>query len=134
MPYRRQTMPKGSERILLVDDEASIILLIKRRLENLGYEVEGVTDPKAALKLVQVEEDRFDLVITDMVMPGMSGAKLAETLLKHQPGMPVILCSGYSSLPPEEIFDVGIRYYIEKPIDFKDLACCIRQAIDRNEG
>lgn len=133
MPHRCETMPKGSGRILLVDDESSIVLMIKAKLERLGYEVEGVTDPKAALKLVQVEGNAFDLVITDMVMPEMNGARLAEILLEEQPGLPVILCSGYSTLSPGEVFDIGVRYYIQKPINFKNLACCIRQAIDHSE-
>jgi two-component system cell cycle sensor histidine kinase/response regulator CckA len=120
----------GSERILLVDDDMAIIKMAKRKLEWLGYQVRGFTNPEAALKLVQSEPGAFDLIITDMMMPEMNGSQLAEALLKIRPDLPVILCTGYSTLSKEEALKIGICQCFEKPYDFSQLAECIRQVLD----
>lgn len=130
MSSKGETVPSGSERILLVDDEIALIKMTKQRLEKLGYQVKGVADPIAALKLLHAEPDAFDVVITDMVMPEMNGAQLAEEILKERPDLPVILCTGYSTISAKEALKIGICKYILKPVDFEHLACCIREAID----
>ena len=85
------TFPTGNEKILVVDDEASILKLVKRKLEIQGYKVEAREDPADALELVRSGPDRFDLIITDMTMPKMTGDKLAREVFKIRPDMPVIL-------------------------------------------
>ena len=79
-----EDLPRGSERILFVDDEASLVKMSSQMLELQGYEVEGKTSSHEALKLFQEESDKFDLVITDMAMPEMTGDRLAQKLLKIQ--------------------------------------------------
>ena len=75
-------MPRGKERILFVDDEASLVKMVTQMLERQGYEVVGKTSSKEALKLFQEEPDKFDLVITDMAMPVMPGDRLAQEIIQ----------------------------------------------------
>ena len=84
-------LPTGSERILFIDDEQVLIEIASQMLEQLGYEVLTKQSSSEALKLFRAEPDRFDLVITDMTMPHMTGDKLAQELMKIRPDMPIIL-------------------------------------------
>jgi PAS domain S-box-containing protein len=86
----------GSERILFVDDEASVVNLNRQRLERLGYQVKSTTKPLEALEWFKADPDQFDVIITDMTMPRMTGDKLTAEILKIRPHMPVIICTGYS--------------------------------------
>ena len=90
-------LPRGTERILFVDDEASLVKMVTQMLQQQGYEVMGKTSSTEVLKLFQEESDKFDLVITDMTMPHMTGDKLAAELIKIRGDIPVILCTGYSN-------------------------------------
>ena len=89
-------LPRGNERILLVDDEESLSALGEQMLGRLGYRVEARTDPNEALKLFEAHRNAFDLVITDMTMPSMTGADLAKEILKLRPDIPIVLCTGFS--------------------------------------
>ncbi len=123
-------LPRGHERILFVDDESSMVELNKQRLERLGYSVETRTDPVAALALFASDADAFDLVITDMTMPHMSGDALARELLKIRPDLPIILCTGYSArISEEKALELGIKKYIEKPIEMEILARSVREVL-----
>ena len=125
------TLPEGSESILFVDDEPSIANMGRKILEYLGYEVEPITSPTEALNLFQSNPNRFDLVITDMAMPHMNGAKLAKEILTIRPDMPIIMCTGYSeSIDVESAEKIGIRAYVMKPIIMGDLANIIRKVLD----
>ena len=124
-------MPLGSERILLVDDEPSILKLGKQRLERLGYTVVGTTNPVKALALFKVDPQAFDLVITDMAMPGLAGDQLATEILRYRPHIPVILCTGYSEkISEDRAALVGIRAFAMKPIDRTEFAITIRKVLD----
>ncbi|MCJ7810362.1 MAG: PAS domain S-box protein, partial [Desulfobulbaceae bacterium] len=101
-PKELDKLPRGHERILFVDDENSIVEFNKQRLERLGYTVETRTDSVKALALFLSNPDAFDLVITDMTMPSMTGDALARELLKIRPDLPIILCTGYSARMSEE--------------------------------
>jgi len=126
--------PKGTERILIVDDEDSIVKLNHQRLERLGYRVESTTDPLEALELFGINHDKFDLVITDMTMPLMTGDRLAKEMLKLKPDTPIILCTGYSEkISKENAKEMGIRKYIEKPIDKRELAIIIREVLNEKQ-
>ncbi len=124
-------MPTGNEKILFVDDEASLVKMVKRSLETQGYRVETKSDPVEALDLVRSKPDRFDLVITDMTMPNMTGDKLAKEILSIRPDTPIILCSGFSEkIDAEKAKELGIREYIEKPLDISEFVVAVRKVLD----
>ncbi|MDA8125463.1 MAG: response regulator [Deltaproteobacteria bacterium] len=126
-------LPRGGERILVVDDEPLLTDVLKRRLERLGYEVVSCTDGLTALDLFnrQAAEKPFDLVITDMTMPQLTGANLAEELIRRRPGLPVFLCTGFSeSIDQERARKIGIRAILMKPVVLRDLAELIRDVLD----
>ncbi|MGE3542219.1 MAG: PAS domain S-box protein [Candidatus Tectimicrobiota bacterium] len=110
-------------RILYIDDEATLVDLGTALLERLGYQATGCTDPQQALELFRSQPSDFDLVITDLAMPGMSGFELAQALLEVRPDLPVILSSGY--LRPEDqarAQHLGIRDIMHKPSTARDIA------------
>jgi len=124
-------LPTGSERILFIDDEHALIEIGSQMLERLGYEVVTRQRSVEALELFRAEPDRFDLVITDMTMPHMTGDKLARELMKIRPDIPVILCTGHSKLVSEaKAKDMGIRAFVMKPILKRTLAEAVRKALD----
>jgi CheY-like chemotaxis protein len=123
--------PTGSERILIVDDEESVVDIGRRRLERLGYQVEARTNPIDALELFRTDPDQFDLVITDMTMPHITGDKLVKEILKIRPDMPTVLCTGFSEkINEERAKEIGIRQYIEKPFDKGKLSRLVREVLD----
>jgi CheY-like chemotaxis protein len=126
-----EKLPLGNERILFVDDEASNIYVGRNRLERLGYQVETRMSPLEALALFQADPHRFDLLITDMTMPQMTGDRLVKEILKLRPDMPTILCSGFNEKMNEErAAGIGIRQYIEKPYDKRFMATIVRDVLD----
>jgi PAS domain S-box-containing protein len=123
--------PTGNERILIVDDEESMADIGRRRLERLGYQVEARTDPREALDLFRADPDQFDLVITDMTMPHITGDNLVKEILNIRPDMPTILCTGFSEkIDEEKAKQIGVREYIEKPIDQGRLSQLVRKVLD----
>jgi signal transduction histidine kinase len=96
-PYQPEVLPTGDERILLIDDGTPIVKMSSQILQRLGYEVVFSTSSRKALELFRSKPDDFDLVITDMTMPEMTGDKLALELMKIRRDIPVILCTGYSN-------------------------------------
>ncbi len=123
---------KGNENILFVDDEKALIKIGKQILERLGYKVQTSTNPVEALKRFRFNPNIVDLVITDMTMPQMTGDKFAIEILKIQPDMPIILCTGYSDKISRESADkIGIKKYIEKPVDISELSTVIREILDK---
>lgn len=128
-----EIVPGGTETILLVDDETSLLKMGKNQLERFGYRVITKTDPLKALEAFKGNPSWFDLVITDMTMPGMTGDRLAEKILEIAPDTPIILCTGYSSkIDRERARKIGIRTYVEKPFDKQRIARLVRQVIDGN--
>jgi len=126
-------LPGGNERILLIDDEKMIVELTKELLKQLGYQVEGFLNPVKAVTAFADEPNRFDLVITDMSMPEMTGDRVSEEILAIRPDIPMLLCTGFNQkINPETARDMGISGYAEKPMDMKTLAEKVRSAIDRN--
>ncbi len=121
----------GSEKILLVDDEATIVEIGKGVLEHLGYRVEGRTRSMEALALFRERSQDFDLIITDMTMPQMTGDELAREVLKIRPDIPVVLCTGYSErISEEKAKEMGIQEFVMKPLVISDFARTIRRALD----
>jgi signal transduction histidine kinase/ActR/RegA family two-component response regulator len=126
-----EMLPSGTERVLLVDDEASLVRITQRQLERLGYRVAGFSDPKAALDLFQKDPRAFDIVVTDQTMPKITGEQLAGEIFRIRPDMPIVLCTGYSSkIDKEKSRAKGIRAFAMKPILRQDLAVIVRAALD----
>ena len=124
---------KGNERILLIDDEEQIISMEQQMLENLGYQVTARTDSIEALDEFAKQPQNFDLVITDMTMPHMTGDELAQKLIDIKPNIPVILCTGFNEdITEEKALSMGIQKFVMKPVIKKDLATSIRTVLDQN--
>jgi len=127
-----EELPTGNERILFVDDEKSILAAGQNRLERLGYKVEIRINPVEALELFSANSDQFDLVITDMTMPKMTGDRLVQEILRIRPDMPIILSTGFNEkIDKEKAKQIGIRQYIEKPINRRILAKVVRDVLDK---
>ena len=117
---------------MFVDDEASVARLNMQRLQNLGYRVHIETDPEDALRAFAARPEQFDLVITDMTMPRMTGDKLSRKIMEIRPDAKIILCTGYSErISEEEALALGIAGYMEKPVDMQALAEAVRAVLDR---
>jgi CheY-like chemotaxis protein len=128
-------IPTGRERILVVDDEESLVEMYQAILEQLGYAVTVHSSSEQALAAFQASPENFDLVITDQAMPKLSGSELATRLLAIRPTIPILLCTGYSSIISEEnAAALGIAKYIAKPIRMKELAETIRETLDRGKS
>lgn len=124
-------MPRGNERILVVDDEESIVSLSKAALTRLGYTVTGITSSAEALEKIKAHPGSFDLVVTDQTMPVLTGAELAQEILTIRPDMLIILCTGYSSVISEqEALAIGIKKYARKPCNAVNLARNVREVLD----
>ena len=124
-------IPVGTERILFVDDEEMLAKMGRTMLERLGYMVTIKMSSLEALTTFKNNPDAFDLVITDQTMPGMTGVDLAQKLLQIRPGLPIILCTGYSSQVSEEtVKSYGITGFALKPLAKKDIAVLIRKLLD----
>ena len=122
----------GSEAVLVVDDEESIVGMVRKMLERLGYRVDAVTAPQHALERFRADPEHFDLVITDMAMPGMTGVKLSEKLMGIRPDIPIIICTGHSNLVDEDkAKELGLAAYVMKPINMPELAQTIRKVLDK---
>ena len=130
-----EKLPGGHERILVVDDEKAIAKMVGDTLDYLGYNVRVQTSSLEALELFKTAPDQFDLVITDMTMPGLTGDILASKIMEIRPDIPVILCTGYSrKLSEEQAYAMGIKAFLYKPLIMKDLARTLRRVFDTTEN
>jgi DNA-binding NtrC family response regulator len=128
-------LPTGKERILFVDDEPALVEIGKMSLERLGYRVETRTSSIEALKLFQKSADNFDLIITDMTMPGMTGDKLAIEVKKIRADIPVVICSGYSDdVMVNRATQIGISAFLMKPLVIQDLANTVRDVLGKTNS
>ncbi len=129
--FEENPLPTGTERILFIDDEAALVEIAEKMLTNLGYKVVIRTSSTDALKLFQEDPSRFDLVITDMTMPGMTGDKLAQNIIAVRQDLPIILCTGYSEHISEvKAKGIGIKEFMMKPLEMSELAKTIRKVLD----
>jgi CheY-like chemotaxis protein len=127
------TFPAGTENIINVDDEPALARIGKQMLERLGYRVTTRRNSLDALSDFISEPYRFDLVITDMTMPHLTGLELARKLLKIRPQLPIILCTGYSErVSDQQAEATGIRAFLMKPLQLQELAQKIRQVLDQS--
>ncbi len=131
---KKKAHQPGTERVLLVDDEVAIVGIVQHLIERLGYTVTTKTDSPEALEVFKTTPDSFDLIITDMTMPDMTGLQLAEEVFKIKPGFPIIMCTGYSDkINVEKSKAVGIQDIIMKPVDVHKLSETIREVLDKKK-
>lgn len=127
----QDSLKEGKGTILFVDDEESILDSGGGILKRLGYEVFTTTSPIKALEIFTAGPDDFDLVLTDMTMPQMTGIELSENLIKIRSDIPIILCSGFSAaVTPEKLRDVGISETVMKPMIASEIASVIDHVIN----
>lgn len=119
------------ESILFVDDEQQIRELAREFFADLGYGVQTCSNGQEALQLFRKAPGSYDLVVTDMAMPGMSGKELSREILALRPEMPIVLCTGYSEvINGESARENGIREFLQKPVSMTQLSACIRNILD----
>ena len=127
-----EALPSGREHILFVDDEPMIIRMACKFLQSMDYKVTTRTSSIAALELFRSTPDEFDLVITDMTMPNITGAKLADEIMKIRPDASVILCTGFHrKIEGRTAVDFGVKAVVKKPFDRAELAKTIRNVLDK---
>jgi len=130
-PEADLAFPTGTERILYVDDEEQLVEMAVKMLTHLGYRVVSCKSSLDALETFKAEPDGFDLVITDMAMPKMAGDRLTREILKIRADVPIIICTGYSSVMDRAKAEaIGVAGYLMKPLAIKDLAVAVRQVLD----
>jgi len=123
-------LPRGTERVLLLDDEEVQVQSVKSMLQKLGYAVVALTDGREALTQLRADPQAFDLVITDQTMPHLTGVMLADEILRIRPGLPIILCTGFSeAVDAKEAYALGIRGFLVKPYSVREMAEAIRRAL-----
>ena len=122
---------RGNERILVVDDEENVCRVMSKMLKRLGYDVTANTSSADTLALFRTFPDEFDLVITDMTMPNLTGLQLSQELLEIRPDIPIIICTGFSEQVDKEYAKkVGIREFVLKPVVKAELSNIIRKVLD----
>ena len=123
----------GTEHVLLVDDEDSIVRIAKKMLERLGYRVTSRTNSLDALAAFSGNPDAYDVVVTDMTMPNMTGDRLAKEIFSIRPDIPVIICTGFSEgISPDKANAMGIRGFLMKPIVISEMAQMVRKVLDQS--
>ena len=130
-PSAQDPIPRGhGERILHVDDEEALVLITRRRLEQMGYLVTSFTDPREALKSFRARPGQFDVLLTDVSMPHLPGAELVQAVRLIRPDIPVIMTSGYLRSEDHAAAErLGIRELISKPFDFGELGRALHRSL-----
>ncbi|WP_167505723.1 PocR ligand-binding domain-containing protein [Desulfosediminicola flagellatus] len=125
--------PTGTEHLLIVDDEQAIVDLEAQILHRLGYHITSLTSSIDALKVFAAHPEAFDLVITDMTMPQMTGDQLIRELHAIKPDLPVIVCTGFSErMQKTNAAAMGANIFLTKPVSTSELAVAIREALDKH--
>ncbi len=126
-----ERIPTGHERILLVDDEETLVEMAQALLENLGYQVTGVSDSVRALELFSQSPEGYDLIITDQTMPAMTGCTFAREVKKHREDIPIILCTGLmEAVSEQQARQTGILAFLMKPYVVGELSRTVRKILD----
>ena len=130
-PEQRADIPRGTEHVLVVDDEESIVRVMRSSLSNLGYFVTACTESRSALETFMKSPELFDLVITDQAMPGLTGNQLAREISSVRRNLPIIICSGNNvGNNPAEARHNGVSMFLHKPVERRELALAIRSLLD----
>jgi two-component system cell cycle sensor histidine kinase/response regulator CckA len=134
VPKPSGEIPGGNERILLIDDEINLAQVGKQMLERLGYRVVGKSSALEALETFRCQPQGFDLIISDVTMPQMTGIQLAIEAKHIREEIPIILCSGFSTIiTMEEMKSIGIDDFVMKPIVKSELARVVRNVLDEKK-
>jgi len=124
-------LQRGTERIMVVDDDTGILTSTRELLEDSGYNVCAYSNGEDALKKFKKDPYQFDLIITDLTMPKMTGDELSVNILKIRDDLPIVLCTGYSeNFTEDKALKLGIRKYVHQPVDSQSLFLLIREALD----
>lgn len=122
----------GSERIMFIDDDTMVVDVIERMLEQLGYHVAAFEDSEVALRAFLEEPQAYDLVVSDLTMPGLMGDELARRIHEHSPELPIVICSGYNeAVDVAQLKRCGVRDFLKKPAQLPELAGTLRSVLDR---
>ena len=123
----------GDETIWVIDDDTMIAHMEKSMLAHFGYQVRVFTDSHTLWEAFETSADEVDLLVTDMTMPKMTGAELAQKIITIKPDLPIVLCSGFSeTINDKKARALGIREFIMKPVVMNDLAKAVRRLLDEN--
>lgn len=129
----RFDMPRGTESVLVIDDEQSIVDITSHMLRRLGYRVTSCMSSMEALELFRKGHGVYDIVITDLTMPSMNGDRLAQEMLSIRPGIPIILCTGFTDeVTKDGARRAGIREVLTKPVTMETLARTVRKVLDQD--
>lgn len=124
-------LPRGQEKILFVDDEPGIVAMANQMLTSLGYQVTTALRPQDALTVFRQDPKRFDLLITDQIMPGMTGMEMVREMHNLNRNLPVLLCTGFSkTVSDQDLLAEGIHEILMKPIVLRQIADAIRNTLD----
>ena len=127
-------IPRGQESILLVDDEKTVTDVMEQMLEDLGYRITCKNNPLAALEIFRASPFSYELVVSDMNMPKMTGLQMAQEMLRARPDIPVIIATGNRrEIATEKAAQAGIRAILMKPPSLDDLARAVREVIDNSK-
>lgn len=126
-----ERIPTGHERILLVDDEETLVEMAQALLENLGYQVTGVSDSLKALELFRQNPGAYDLIITDQTMPAMTGCAFAREVKREREDVPIILCTGLmEAVAEDQARQTGVQEFLMKPYVISELSRTVRKVLD----
>lgn len=121
----------GTERIMVVDDEETLVHMVQKYLSSLGYTVKGFNNSREAAAYFSDHPDEFDLILTDYNMPGLTGLELSETILGIRKDIPIVLCTGYSkNITRQRLNSIGIRAFLMKPVTQYALSTTLRDILD----
>jgi len=124
-------LPRGTETIMFVDDEPGIVAMANQMLTSLGYQVTTASRAKDALAIFKQEPKRFDLIITDQIMPGITGMEMIREMHAIRRDLPALLCTGFSkTVSDQDLLAEGIHEILMKPIVLRQTAEAIRNALD----
>ncbi|SCX81796.1 response regulator [Desulfoluna spongiiphila] len=133
-PVTTGALPRGRETVLVVDDDEELAFLLKRMLRRAGYRVTVFTESKKALSHYRSSVGNYDIVVSDMTMPGMTGMALTREIKAMTPGIPVILCTGYNDRMARQAAEtIGVRTFLMKPVEMHTLLTAVRQELDADD-
>jgi len=129
-----ESLIRGTGTVMVVDDEQSLIVLGREILESLGYKVLGYTDSLEALKMFRENPEKYDLILTDMTMPKMTGMKLAKEILSIRSDIPIILTTGYAEeINEDTVKEAGIKELLLKPFSADKLSQAVNRVLHKYE-
>jgi signal transduction histidine kinase len=121
----------GTERIMVVDDEETLVHMVQKYLSSLGYTVKGFNNSLEAAAYFSDHPDQFDLILTDFNMPGLTGLELSEKIQKIRRDIPIVLCTGYSkNITRQRLKSTGIRAFLMKPVTQYALSTTLREILN----